>query len=332
MNIKQTKIFAKLRLLKDKRIIRKRYLSCVKMNECDYEDYLSKLFKEKMLFFDYTKEFATGVDFSNPKTYCEKVQWLKLYDQDPRKTTFTDKYEVRNHISDVIGAEYLVPLISIDGKDCFLSPNEIDFNKLPNQFVLKCTHGSHMNIIVRNKSILSSRDIKSIKRKLSYWLKINYAFLGGLELHYKDIKPRIIIEKYLDFDGSLPDYKFYCFNSEPRFMSKHENRGTDKYTETYFDLNGNRLPFCLGFNNINNNNTELPKFQEMIALSKKLCSDFLFVRVDFYVFRDKIYFGELTFSSASGYEFPKPYMYTKELDNLILIDQSIREKETRYRK
>ena len=156
----------------------------------------------------YYKKKSLNID--NPKTN-EKIKWLKLYDSTPKKTYLTDKYLVRRWIKKKIGEEYLIPLIGVYDKF-----EDINFKNLPKDFVIKCNHGCGYNIIVKDKFSLNLTIVKS---KIDKWMDENYAFKNGLELQYRDIKPKIIIEKYMDDNtGDLRDYKFHCFNGKPKFL------------------------------------------------------------------------------------------------------------------
>ncbi len=307
----------------------KHYVECMNMPENEYEEYLCRRYAEMMNRIDYTK--GLKMDFENPTTYTQKQQWLKLYDYSEKKSVYSDKYAVREHIKNVLGEEYLIPLIDIDGKDCFTDPEEIDFNKLPNQFVIKCNHGSHYNIIVKDKSSLSKKDIKNIKKQLKIWLKEHYAFLVGMELVYETIPPRITIEKFMSINDDLPDYKFMCFSGEVKYVWCDQGRFGD-HRRSVFDLDYNLQPFNL-YNLENVKDMKKPdNFDEMVKIAKKLCEDFPYVRVDLYNIEGKIYFGELTFCSGAGYQAAKPLEYEKVLGDLIRIDKSKRENNFKYRK
>ena len=190
-----------------------------------------------------------------------------------------------------------------------------------------------MNIIVRDKSLLTKRELRSIKRQLNKWLKTNYTYVVAAELQYKDIKPRLIIEEYVEFGNKiLTDYKFFCFSGEPKFVGIFENRGTDDYMETYLDMDFKLTEFKLDCFKTNDHIKKPKAFNEMVKIAKLLCEDFKMVRVDLYTSGDTIYFGELTFSSAAGYDFPSPFSYDKTLGEYIKIDTSKRDNDFRYRK
>lgn len=333
MGIKNTYIWQLAKKQRNKSLARKNYIKAKNMPLCQYEDYLIERTFEMMHRKAYFRDHAYRINFDDPKTFTEKRQWLKLYNQDPRKATYTDKYLVRKHIIETIGEEYLMPLITIDGKDYFESAKEIDFNKLPNSFVIKCSHGSHMNIVVQDKTKLKKKDIRQYKRQLNKWLHTNYAYVVAAELQYKDLKPRIIIEKYIKTDNTyLTDYKFFCFHGEPKFLGVFEGRSTTDYSETYRDIDFNKLDFRLDHFKENPKLKKPKNYDKMIEIVKKLCEDYAMVRVDLYNIDGSILFGELTFSSASGYDFPNPYEYDQILGDWIKIDNKIREENHTYRK
>lgn len=236
------------------------------------------------------------VDFEQPRTVNEKLQWLKLHDRKALYTQLVDKYEVRKFVAEKIGDEHLIPLLG----GPWDSVDEIDFDALPSQFVLKTTHDCGGIVICTDKE---SFDIESAKAKLSKHLKRKY-YCGNREWPYKNVKPRIIAEQYMsdDFGNGLRDYKFFCFNGEPKFMLVATDRFS-KDTETkftYFDMDFKRLPFQHAGPS---DNRELPKpasFDEMKELSKKLSSGIPHVRADLYEVNGKVFFGELTFFDSSG--------------------------------
>lgn len=312
----------KLQELKKKKREKRNIKREKRLKESEYEEYLEEWYK---------KRTGAEMDFDNPVTFTQKQQWLKLYDNSEEKTLLSDKYTVRNYVQNLIGKDYLVPLISICNRDHFYDVEEIDFDKLPNQFVLKGNHGSGYNIIVKNKSLLSKKDIKKIKSRMSSWLSENYAYKNGLELVYKDIQPCIIIEKYIAMDDDLPDYKFLCFSGTVKYVWCDQGRYR-MHTRTVYDLNYKKAPFNFhDYNNVPDNSKPI-NFEDMIHVAKKLCGEFPYVRVDLYNVNGKVYFGELTFSSASGGELPNPTTYDRTLGDLIVIDKMKRENNYRYRK
>lgn len=303
------------------------------MRENEYEDYLVRRYSEMMNRKKYS--FGKQMNFDNPKTFTEKCQWIKLYDQDPRKPLYSDKYAVREHIKNTIGEQYLVPLISIDGKDFFYNAKEIDFKKLPNKFVLKCNHGSHMNVLVEDKNKLTNKDIAKIKKKLNKWLKINYVYYVALETQYLGIRPCIIIEQYLDGAKDMREFKFTYFNGELAFFWINE-RIVDVYRTTtttfYRDCSLAPFNFDLGIDKPVDDASIPLEYADMKTLADKLCDDFTMVRVDLMLVDGKIYFSELTFNSAAGYDAPRPIEYDLAIGDMVKIDQTKRNGNYRYRK
>ena len=271
------------------------------------------IYKIKIKQFWY-KHFKKKLDFYRLRTFNEKIQWLKLYDSTPIKTILTDKYLVRSWIKEKIGEEYLIPLLGV--YDNF---EEINFKKLPNQFVIKCNHGSGYNIIVKNNSQLNMAKIKS---KINTWMNQNYAFTSGLELHYRDIKPKIIIEQYMDDNtGDLRDYKVICFNGKPYFLWIDCNRHLN-HKRNLYDLNWNQLPYKVNTKYSTFPSPKKPKsLDKMKDLAIILSKNFAFVRVDFYIINDKIYFGEMTFTSSSGTESISPKIFERRLSSLLVLPE-----------
>lgn len=246
----------------------------------------------------YQKKLGKPLNLENPQTFNEKIQWLKLYDSTPIKTRLADKYLVREYIKEKIGEEYLVPLLGV-----WNSFDEIDFNKLPDKFVLKCNHGSAMNAVITNKS---SIDKKKLKKKFDEWMRENFGFVKGLQLHYNDIPHKIIAEEYIT---PLDDYKFYCYGGKCQHIL-HKYERDKKAVYCNFDRELNCLPLS------HKSTTEkiiLPEnFDKTLLLAEKLAKDFAFVRVDFYLSQKQIYFSELTFTPSSGAN-----TYTDEWDKRL---------------
>ncbi len=224
----------------------------------------------------------------NPKTINEKIQWLKLYDNVPLKTLLADKYLYRDWVSKHFGKRYLIPLLGV--WDQF---DDIDFNSLPNQFAIKTNHGSSWNIIVKDKEQF---DVEDAKKKFTRWLNTNFALAYGQELHYMNIRPRIIAEEY---HPCQYEYQFWCFNGEAKFVvAIHEPHGIN--SKMTYDLDWNELDFVTSHPKMEKG-VEKPKFlNEMIAITKKICREFSFVRVDFLHDGKNLFIGEITFTPASG--------------------------------
>ncbi len=248
--------------------------------------------KEEMEF-EYEHRTGKHININFPVTFNDKMQWIKLYDTSELKTKLADKYLVRQWVADKIGKEFLVPILGI-----WNSANEIDFSLLPNQFCLKANHGSGMNYIVKDKSKLSKIEMKTIKRLLSGWMQYSY-YTQSMEFQYKDIPRKIIAEEYLSCLSNVPEFQFWCFNGEPRFVSVIQSPH-GKNEKLTFDMEWKELPFITSLPKYNNALVKPLKFEEMIKLAKKLCEGFVFVRVDFYYCNEHIYFGEMTFSPAAG--------------------------------
>ena len=248
---------------------------------------------EEELKIWYKNVIGIELDLNNPKTFNEKIQWLKLYDSTPKKTLLADKYLVKNFIKDTIGKKYVIPLLKV-----WDSYNEINFDSLPNKFILKANHGSGMNIIINDKSKYNLESIKKIAKK---WMNINYAFSNGLELHYMNIKPKIIAEMFYDNkNGDLFDYKIYCFNGRVEsiaFLSAKK-----KFRRiAFYDTNWNRLNYTDTYPPFEYEIPKPKKLKEMVEISQKLSKGFAFVRVDLYVLNNEnIKFGEMTFTPDSG--------------------------------
>lgn len=234
------------------------------------------------------------LNLDNPQSYNEKLQWLKLYDRKPEYSIMVDKFEAKKYVGSIIGEEHIIPTLSV-----YERVENIDFDVLPDKFVLKCTHDSGGIVICKDKANL---DIKSAKKILSDGLKRNYYYLNR-EWPYKNVTPRIIAEQYMeDETGELRDYKFFCFGGEVKAMFIASDR-FDKYEETkfdFFDADFNHLPFTNGHPNTTKQ-IEKPKgFDEMKILAGKLSKGIPQVRIDFYDIKGKIYFGEITFFHWSG--------------------------------
>lgn len=253
----------------------------------DDEAYLKRKYRACM-----GKELNLG----SPQTFNEKLQWLKLHDRKPEYTTMVDKYAVKKYVADIIGEEYIIPTLGV-----WNHFDEINFDKLPNQFVLKCTHDSGGIVICKDKNKL---DLKSAKKKMEKCLKRNY-YWSSREWPYKDVKPRIIAEQYIEDnnkEGFLTDYKFFCFNGKMKCMYVSVNSHTAKQKIQFFDRNYNLLPIrrddYLVFD-------EIPKkpnhLDDMIKIAEQLSRNIPHTRIDFYYIQNRIYFGEITFFTGSGF-------------------------------
>ena len=255
-------------------------------NRLSDENFLKKAYKIKM---------GKSLNLNDPKTFNEKLQWLKLYDRNPLYTTLVDKYEVKKYIADKIGEEYIIPTLGV--WDSF---DDIDFDSLPNQFVLKCTHDSGGIVVCRSKSEL---DIDKARKKMSKNIKRNF-FWYTREWPYKNIKPRIIAEKYMEDSQTeeLRDYKFFCFNGEVKalFIASERQKKGEEVKFDFFDPDFNHLPIRQGHPNAKVSPEKPACFEEMKSLAQKLSKDIPHVRIDFYEANQQVYFGEMTFYHFSG--------------------------------
>ena len=254
-----------------------------------------KMPDEEFLKKTYRYRMKKELNLENPKSFNEKLQWLKIYDRKPIYTSMVDKYEVKKYITDIIGEEYIIPTLGVWEKF-----EDIDFDLLPEQFVLKCTHDSGGVVICKDKSKLN---ITKAKKKINRSMKKNF-YYRLREWPYKDVKPRIIAEKYMEDTetAELRDYKFFCFNGEAKmiFIATDRQKKGEETKFDFFDMDFNLLPFTNGHPHA----TVPPKkpkcFDEMRILAEKLSADIPHVRVDFYEVDGKVYFGEMTFFHWSG--------------------------------
>ena len=263
----------------------------VKRDYAYYEDLFTNKY-EKELKIWYKAKTGEELNLQNPKTFNEKIQWLKLYNSTPLKTRLADKYLVREWVAEKIGEQYLIPLLGV--WDSF---DEIDFARLPDRFVLKANHGYNWNIIVKDKAQF---DREGAKAKFDEWLNTNFAF-KGLEIHYMNIPPKIMAEEYLENDNNdLYNYKVFCFGGKAESIMYLSGR-KQGLKMAFFDLDWHKLPFVYSYPM---NEADIPKPKNLdllIELAEKLAEGFPHVRVDFYILNDgSLKFGEMTFTTANG--------------------------------
>lgn len=272
-------------------------------------------FSDKYAISCAFREFlGYDIDWKNPKTFSEKLQWLKIYDRKPIYTKMVDKYESKKYVSEIIGDEYIIPTLGV-----WNSFDEIDFDALPNQFVLKCTHDSGSIAICEDKSTF---DYATARDVLTRGLKNNF-YKMGREWPYKNVPHRIIAEQYMK-DGendSLTDYKFYCFNGEPKFL--YVSYGLAVHSTAfinYVTLDWKQAPFHRpDFMEMNALPPKPENFDLMLELSMKLSKEIPFVRVDFYEINKKVYFSELTFFPGSGMTPFEPAEWDKRCGDLLKL-------------
>ena len=265
------------------------------------EEYLRRMFKAVM---------GTELDLEHPVTFNEKLQWLKLYDRNPLYTTMVDKYEVKKYVADIIGEEYIIPTLGV-----WDDPDEIDFEKLPNQFVLKCNHNSGLGMcICKDKSKLNYDKVRADLRK---GLAQDY-YLLNREWPYKNVIPRILAEKYMEDEKvrELRDYKIYTFNGKAKFCMINTDRGTNTRAD-YFDESYNWLNFTWDYPHADVKPEKPVNYEKMFELAEKLATCTATLRVDFYEVNGQVYFGELAFFDASGFDKIIPESYDLKFGSWI---------------
>ncbi len=235
------------------------------------------------------------LNLDNPKRYTEKLQWIKLYDRKPLYSTLVDKYEVKEYVAKIIGDEYIIPTLGVWDKF-----EDIDFDTLPDQFVLKCTHDSGGIVICRDKK---SFDTEAARETINSCMKHKY-YYRGREWPYKNVKPRIIAEKYMEDakTSELRDYKFFCFDGQVKalFIATDRQKKGEETKFDFYDADFNHLDIRNGHPNADPYPEKPATFEEMKVLASKLSKGFRHLRVDFYEVNGKVYFGELTFTHWSG--------------------------------
>jgi hypothetical protein len=263
-------------------------------------------------------EYHTGkkLSFDCPIEFNEKIQWMKIFYRPKILTQLVDKYAVRDYVEEKIGGKYLNDIYGVYDK-----AEDIPFETLPNKFVIKATHASSYNLIVSDKTKIHITD--SIKL-LNKWLHINQYYRMGQEWAYKDVPPKLIVEKFLEEDrqDSLIDYKFYCFNGKAKLLEVHLDRA-QKHKRGFYDLKFNRLPYrYVSIEKSISTEVKRPEnFEKMRNLSEVLADKFPFVRVDFYSIKGKIIFGEMTFYPSDGRKDLIPEKYNSILGSYIKLPE-----------
>ena len=255
-------------------------------------------------------------NLDTPKSFNEKLNWIKLYYKNPLMTKCVDKITFKDYIKETLGDGYTVPLIKV-----YNSPEEINFEELPNQFVIKsnCGWGSLQVCIVKDKN---SADIDNLKAQANNWiLDWNNYFYQSFEWDCKDITPKIMIEEYVgELEGDIPDYKFMCFNGEPKCLFVVSDRRTEM-SLNFYDLDWNLLPFTRLYPNSKQPLKKPKNLDKMIELARKLSKPFPFVRVDFYDLGDKVLVGELTFFPGGGVEPFSPIEWDYKLGEMLKLPE-----------
>lgn len=259
------------------------------------------------------------IDWKNPRTFTEKIQWLKIYNRETEYTRMVDKYAVKDYVAGIIGKEYIIPTLGVWDK-----LEDIDWDSLPEQFVLKTTHGGGSGgvVICKDKSSFDRQTaIEILRQSLRSDIYKSYR-----EWPYKDVPKRIIAEKYMASEkpqapNDLPDYKFFCFNGEPTYCQVIRDRHS-KESIDFYDMDWNHMPF-VGLNPVARNGiypVSCPENLEgMKMICRKLSRDIPFIRVDLYVIDERVYFGELTFYPASGFGIITPEEWQEKLGKLLWL-------------
>lgn len=277
----------------------------------------SFLFSDKQyLQMMYWLHLGRKLNLKNPKTFNEKLQWLKLYNHKPEYTIMVDKVKAKEYVAKLIGEEHIIPTLGV-----WDDPDDIDFDALPDQFVLKCNHNSGTGMcICRDKSKL---DIEKVKAELRKGLKENY-FMRWREWPYKNVPRKILAEKFMvDESGTeLKDYKIFCFNGEPRYCQVISDRNTDEKID-FYDMHWKRLVGLVGLNDkVHNSEYAIPcpeSFENMKQMASLLAKSIPFSRIDFYEINHQAYFGEITFFPATGFGNFYPREWNVKMGDMITL-------------
>ena len=269
------------------------------------------------LHYIYWRKMGTRLNLKNPQTFNEKLQWLKLYDRNPLYTTLVDKYAVKKWVADKIGEQYIIPTLGV-----WNSFDEIDFDKLPEQFVLKTTHDSKGVVICLDKQTF---DREAARQKLTKALCANF-YDQGREWPYKNVKPRILAEKFMEDAQTkeLRDYKFFCFGGEVKmlFVAVDRQHPTEETKFDFFDMNFVHLPFTNGHPNATHLPEKPQNFTGMKNLASVLSAGIPHVRVDFYEVNGKVYFGEMTFFHWGGFMRFTPPQWDKTIGDWLTLPKN----------
>ena len=280
----------------------------------------SFLFSDKQyLQMMYWLHLGRKLNLKNPKTFNEKLQWLKLYNHKPEYTIMVDKVKAKEYVAKLIGEEHIIPTLGV-----WDDPDDIDFDALPDQFVLKCNHNSGTGMcICRDKSKL---DLEKVKAELRKGLKENY-FMRWREWPYKNVPRKILAEKFMvDESGTeLKDYKIFCFNGEPRYCQVISDRNTDEKID-FYDMHWKRLVGLVGLVGLNdkvhNSEYAIPcpeSFENMKQMASLLAKSIPFSRIDFYEINHQAYFGEITFFPATGFGNFNPREWNVKMGDMITL-------------
>lgn len=270
---------------------------------------------KQYLRLKYRRIMKQPLHLRHPLTYAEKMQWLKLYNRNPIYTTMVDKLLVKDYVASIIGQDHVIPTIAV-----WNAPDEIDFDLLPNQFVLKCNHNSGSGVIIcKDKNTI---DNEAIREKIRSAYDEDY-YSYNREWPYKNVEKKVfaeelLIDEHCSGDATLADYKFFCFNGEPKVMYISNDASSNVYTD-FFDMNFKHLPISMRDKN-SNLDYEIPKcFDEMKKIACVLSKGIPHVRVDFYEVNGRVYFGEMTFFHCGGFVTVQPEEWDKQFADWITI-------------
>lgn len=275
------------------------------------------------LKFAYRVEMRKALNLNNPVIFSEKIQWLKIHDRPNKYTQLVDKYTVRAFVKEQFGEELLIPLIGV-----YEHAENIEWHRLPEKFVIKCTHGSGCNIVCRDKKELQKN---AAVAQLNAWMKKNWYYFGR-EWPYRGVQPRIIIEEFVsdnDSSADLTDYKMYCFEGIPLYCQviggRHIENGHNLYFIDFYDMDWNKMPFT-GMNAPSKPYPHFPTerkqpcaFRRMVDVAKSLAANTHFVRIDFYEIDGQPKFGEFTLYPLSGFGEFEPEEWNRTLGDLIKL-------------
>ena len=297
----------------------------IRANRSDYKYKFYKSVDEKDLekeiefWWDFGRK-NEHLDINKPQSLSQKIQWLKLYDSTILKSHLTDKWLAKEYVKSLLGEQYIIKTLGVYKKF-----EDINFNKLPKQFVIKSTHGSGQIEIVRDKNLINKRELKE---KINSWLETDYANRAGFELHYHNIYPRIIIEELVEgINNDLYDYKIMCFNGKPEFVWVDTDRFTS-HKRTLFNLNWEQLSVKYQYE-ISKNKIPRPKqLKKLLHFSEILSKPFILSRCDFYILKNgNIKFGEITFTSGSGTDKFEPLTFDYDLGKKIILPEKTKFKK-----
>lgn len=300
--------------------IMKKYLNPYKYLHRILPDSVKHMLSDELyLKIEFPAHVGYRLNLENPKTYNEKLNWLKLYDRNNRYASMVDKVLAKEYVASIIGEEYIVPNLGI--WDQF---DDIDFNCLPNSFVLKTTHDSGGVVICRDKKTF---DYKAAKDKITRYLKRDFFYICR-EWPYKDLKHRVLAEEYLENDCTtlrnmpLMDYKVYTFNGVAKLAMINTGRGVDTRAD-YFDKEYNWLDFKWGYEHAENIPPKPTHYEEMFNLAEKLAEGTSELRVDFYESNGRVYFGEMTFFDGGGFDPIEPFDWDIKMGSWIVLPHQI---------